>query len=94
MKSYTKKYQVEVTVQVSDDTIYDDQIFQDNLDETINNTVGYAINHGVTNYTDNTIVRCGESMEVFLDHYESPYAEVDITVDVVYHSLDSIGEQP
>lgn len=91
MKKFTKKYQVEVSIETID-TIYDEKVFSEALDESISQMIAFAIEHNMTENTDNTFVRCGERMEVFLDQYESPYAEVDITVNVVYHSLDSIGE--
>lgn len=91
MKKFTKQYQVEVSIETID-TIHDEKVFNEALEETINETIGNTIRDGLTHDTRNTIVRCGERMETFLDQYEYPYAEVDITVNVVYHSLDSIGE--
>lgn len=80
---FVKNYQVEVSVELAS-CIYDEETFKDNLDNQINQTIGFVINQGYTEYT---------TEETIWNGYNSGFqcyneTDVSITVNVVYHSLD------
>ena len=83
----TKKYEVEVTVDILG-TVYNQEIFNDKLDFEIKHDVAFAIKHEATQHSSRTTIANG-SDEEFHYYHQTP---VLITVDVVYFSLDIIEE--
>jgi hypothetical protein len=84
---FVKNYQVQVSVELANfSCIYDEETFKDNLDNQINQTIGFVVNQGYTEYTTEETIWNGWNSG-FQSYNET---DVSITVNVVYNSLDTV----
>lgn len=89
MKILTKKYQIEASVTILDESpIMNQDIFNNTLELQLNGNVAYMVDRSMTFYNTDTQIAS------WYDTEKQDYIEtsVNICIRIVYNPLNSIGE--